>query len=339
MRRKKKTSKFYKRSYSKPMFDPQRLLYFSTTNQRLGKVIRPKTYAIGSSPTQSVQDQNDVLENLNNTKMFRTVNQRGQNYYYSIFNDRIFTLSGIVPFNNDTNKRYNISLYPTDFETEGTTDLNLFKHSFYPFTPNQLNIIKGTYTITISRPGQLGVRCNYEMKEVIRDIPHDHDSDPIQTVTIPSFFYLDSCFSDTIETINLVIETYSYYNIDLDPPEQIANMIFKVFPADLTDTETMTYKRSDHSVTYHNNAQTVSEIQNEIAEFVEEQSFRCNPEEHSEFSFYFNGIGRNNSNVIAYYLYNTEDQPALPETQYPPVPVSVLIEYKTLEEYPQLTRT
>ena len=47
MRRKKKTSKFYKRSYSKPMFDPQRLLYFSTTNQRLGKVIRPKTYAIG----------------------------------------------------------------------------------------------------------------------------------------------------------------------------------------------------------------------------------------------------------------------------------------------------
>ena len=42
--RRYRKSKSHNRSYSKPLFDPQRLLYFSTTNQRLGKVIRPKWF-------------------------------------------------------------------------------------------------------------------------------------------------------------------------------------------------------------------------------------------------------------------------------------------------------
>lgn len=337
MRRKKKTSKFYKRSYSKPMFDPQRLLYFSTTNQRLGKVIRPKTYAIGSSPTQSVQDQNDVLENLNNTKMFRTVNQRGQNYYYSIFNDRVFTLSGILPYNNEFDKTYRISIDPTDFDPGSSSNLNLFKHSFYPFTPNQLNIIKGTYTITIGRPDQLGLNLVYNLKEVIRDRNNDTDSTPIDSAIIPSFHYLDTLFVDTIGSINLVIETYSYYNVDLSA--ETPALTFKVFPNDLTDQANMTYKSSDHSVTFNNNAISGIEIGNELEEFVLEQSNRCNPEEQSQFSFYFNGIGRNNTNVIVYYLHIQDNQQVEPNPTLPPVPVSVLIEYKTIEEYPQLTRT
>ena len=69
--RRSKKSKFYTRSYSKPLFDPQRLLYFSTTNQRLGKVIRPKSSAVRNVPKITKENVQEILDDLNETKSFR----------------------------------------------------------------------------------------------------------------------------------------------------------------------------------------------------------------------------------------------------------------------------
>lgn len=132
--RRYRKSKYHNRSYSKPLFDPQRLLYFSTTNQRLGKVIRPKSSAVRNNPTIKKDQVQDVFTDLNETKSFRIEGKKKgmpiclfhqHDEYESLDFDPLYeslaTLSCIS--------------YPLS-SLKQTEHLDQFVKNFQPFTPS-----------------------------------------------------------------------------------------------------------------------------------------------------------------------------------------------------------
>ena len=133
--RRSKKSKFYSRSYSKPLFDPQRLLYFSTTNQRLGKVIRPKSSAVRNVPKITKENVQEILDDLNETKSFRIEKDNFNGMPISYFEqiDKHETVD-INPLYNNHEALCCISLPLTYVYDQDQKEM--FSKNYQPYTPS-----------------------------------------------------------------------------------------------------------------------------------------------------------------------------------------------------------
>ena len=133
--RKYRKSKYHNRSYSKPLFDPQRLLYFSTTNQRLGKVIRPKSSAIRNNPTIKKDQVQDVFDDLNETKSFRIQDNKKKGMPICLFHQH----DEYESIDWDPMYSYLASLCCNSYPLTSlryTHHLDKFIKNFQPFTPS-----------------------------------------------------------------------------------------------------------------------------------------------------------------------------------------------------------
>ena len=175
--RRYRKSKSHNRSYSKPLFDPQRLLYFSTTNQRLGKVIRPKSSAIRNTPTIKKDQVQDVFNDLNETKSFRIEGKKkGMPICLFHQHDEYESLDFDPLFTNLTNMC--CVSYPLS-SLKQTEHLDSFLKNFQPFTPSLCYPIRLLQRISVDisqkQPGDLihyqVYLCTKDQIEYLSNLP------------------------------------------------------------------------------------------------------------------------------------------------------------------------
>lgn len=234
MKRRRKTSKFKQsRSYSKPLFDPQRLLYFSTYNQRQGKVIRPKSSAVSQiSVTQTVDDQDRTLESLNQTLQFRVMNRDGYKQASMVykFNDAN-GYNGFTKYRDSQIDNYFDRTCP-DYELIKTGDLRLFLHSFAPYTPNLATSVKNENIISITRPADEYTRNAdiHFIRGVIdtSEIYPDHiltpdDIEVIDDINLQSFTHWETESQQQFDKIEIDVEFPTIIHIQTNPASAIIN--------------------------------------------------------------------------------------------------------------------
>ena len=147
--RRSKKSKYYSRSYSKPLFDPQRLLYFSTTNQRIGKVIRPKTSAVNNTKVITKDDEKQILDDLNETKSFR-LQRKGKTGFPICRLDKEDNMNSIDIQGLIVSQRFNFNFsFPMTTFLNNIEDSEGFVKNFQPYTPSLFSTIKQLHSFRL----------------------------------------------------------------------------------------------------------------------------------------------------------------------------------------------
>lgn len=259
--RRNKKSKYYSRSYSKPLFDPQRLLYFSTTNQRIGKVIRPKSSAVNNSTVITKRDQRQVLDDLNETKSYRLQRKGKEGFptcYFTVF-DTFNSIDIQHEFEN------NFSNYLLSFPFSSFKDpherTDTFLSNFQPYTPSLCSPYKVHHKLrlNISQKQADDVVNLYAFilkPDEIAAFTHLPDEDALNALVSTAFYHMEIPLNDMNKgTLEIRIDSsfFKFFN-SLHQQQVINNYVFNFPSADnITETET--------SVVINEAAQTFPETQ------------------------------------------------------------------------------
>lgn len=214
--RRSKKSKYYSRSYSKPLFDPQRLLYFSTTNQRIGKVIRPKSSAVNNTSVITKEQEEQILEDLNETKSFRL--QREGKLGFPICRFKIGEVLNSIDIQGKIEEHHGnwvLSFPFTNFINEEFKKTDKFVKNFQPFTPSICSPTKVSNTcffgLGTKRPGDVLHYCLFLLNgadiEPMLLLP---DNDALTALMPYCFYHFQVPFNDVNKT-KLELGTDSSY--------------------------------------------------------------------------------------------------------------------------------
>lgn len=345
MKRRRKTSKFkHSRSYSKPLFDPQRLLYFSTYNQRQGKVIRPKSSAVSqTSVTQSVDDQDKTLESLNQTLQFRVKNRDGfkQASMFYTFNDSP-GYNGFIRYNDSIIDNYIDRTCP-DYQLIQTGELRLLLHTFAPYTPNLATSIQNNNTITISRPEDPYTRnADIHFIRGIIDIdqidPENHilttnDIEVIDDINLQSFTHWETEGSQQFDKIEINVEFPISLHVQTNP-------LSTVIPWQTISTEPD--EPTDNVLHFQSNPVSTMDIADfeKLDEFIAE-GINNTPLHHNAHDIFTTNINLDlRFHIVEFVLFNANEPAPFPpatEITFPSAKYSTYVETDII--LPRLVRS